>query len=34
MKNVVFWAVVPCGSCKNDVLEERVSFVFYPEDGG
>jgi hypothetical protein len=23
MKNGVFWDVTPCGSWKNDVLEER-----------
>jgi hypothetical protein len=28
MKNGVFWDVTPCGSCKNDVSEERSdSFI-------
>jgi hypothetical protein len=27
MKNVVFWVVTPCGSCKNRRLEERSAFI-------
>jgi hypothetical protein len=24
IKNAVFWNVTPCGSCENDVSEERI----------
>jgi hypothetical protein len=27
LKNAVFWHVTPCGSCKNRVFEERISFI-------
>jgi hypothetical protein len=28
MKNIVFWDVTPCGSCKTDVSEEpSASFI-------
>jgi hypothetical protein len=27
LKNVVFWDVTPCGSCKNHVSEERSAFI-------
>jgi hypothetical protein len=25
MKNAVFWDVTPCGTCKNDVSEQRIA---------
>jgi hypothetical protein len=28
LKNAVFWDVTPCGSCKNDVSEERIASIF------
>jgi hypothetical protein len=27
MKNVVFWDVTPCGSCKNRRFEERIASI-------
>jgi hypothetical protein len=31
MKNTIFWDVVQCRSCKTDVSEERVAFIFRVE---
>jgi hypothetical protein len=27
MKNIVFWDVMPCDSCKKDVSEEGIAFI-------
>jgi hypothetical protein len=27
LKNVVIWDVLQCDCCKNDVSEERISFI-------
>jgi hypothetical protein len=27
MKNAVFWDVVPCGSCRNDVSGEIIASI-------
>jgi hypothetical protein len=42
IKNAVFWDVMLCGSCKNNVSEERIASVIkvtrigkhHPDDGG
>jgi hypothetical protein len=28
MKNAIFWDVTPCGSCKTDISEERITSIF------
>jgi hypothetical protein len=27
MTNATFWNFMPCGSCKTDVLEERIASI-------
>jgi hypothetical protein len=31
MRNVVFWDVMPCGSCKTDVSEEHIASIIRVE---
>jgi hypothetical protein len=34
MNTAVLWDVTPCGSCKTDVLEERIASIMRVESIG